>query len=473
MSYSAKNIKEFAKGSSILVASNIVLKGIQFLLLPMYTRYLSPKELGISDSITSFTTFLFPLLVMAFDSAFSAFYYEKEEKNHSVKVFNTVFFFLAMQSFIPILLTFASSNISQFLFESVRYSMGVKLALFSIAVNLWYLPFALLTRMQNRMRTFAIINVTCSTTMILLNILFVSVFKWGYMSMLASTFLVNILQIVLYILTCRVSIKRKWTDRQLFKSMLVYALPFIPTTISTWVLNMSDRYMLLFISGEAEVGIYGIGARFVTILSVVISGVATAYTSFAFQNVKDEKAKEMFSDIVNVIFIFLAGVCTTVALFGKEVISLMTSSDYQEAYLLLAGLMFSQLAYALYTFTGYGIAFKKKSKYYFYSVSAGAVVNVLLNIILLPEMGARGAALTTLIGTAVMFAMTYYYSNKLYPCDYGILKISIVFVLLYFTSFMFRELHFGVKALIWIIDASITLAVYHKRIIKVFKIFKK
>lgn len=464
---------EFVKGSSILVISNIVLKGIQFFLLPMYTSYLSPEELGISDSITSFTTFLFPLLVMAFDSAFSAFYYEKKEEDHFTKVFNTVFFFLVMQSLIPVLLMAASDSISKILFESVRYSLGVKLALFSVSVNLWYLPFALLTRMQNRMRKFAVINVVSSTVMILLNILFVSVFHWGYIALMASTFCVNILQIVLYGITCKVDIKTTWVDRQLFKSMFMYALPFIPMTVSTWILNMSDRYMLLFISGEAEVGIYGIGARFVTILSVVISGISTAYTSFAFQNVKDENAKEMFSDVVNVIFVFLAGVCTTVAMFGKEITTLMASDKYQSAYLLLPSLMFSQLAYALYTFTGYGIAFKKKSKYYFYSVTAGAVVNVLLNILLLPDLGAYGAALTTLIGMVIMAAMTYFFSSMLYPCNYGILRISFIFFYLYFTCVLFKEVYFGVKICVWIIDAVAVLGIYLKRIKKVAAIFRK
>lgn len=473
MSYSAKNIKEFAKGSSILVFSNIVLKGIQFLLLPMYTRYLSPEELGISDSITSFTTFLFPLLVMAFDSAFSAFYYEKKEENHFTKVFNTVFSFLVVQSLIPILLIGASDSISRVLFKSIKYSLGVKLALFSVSANLWYLPFALLTRMQNRMKKFAIINVVSSTVMILLNILFISVFHWGYIALMASTFCVNVLQVILYGVTCKVDIKTRWVDRQLFKNMFRYALPFIPMTVSTWILNMSDRYMLLFISGEAEVGIYGIGARFVTILSVVISGITTAYTSFAFQNVENENAKEMFSDVVNVIFVFLAGVCTTVALFGKEIIILMVSGKYQVTYLLLPALMFSQLAYALYTFTGYGIAFKKKSKYYFYSVAAGAVINVFLNVLLLPRLGAYGATLTTMIGMIVMAGTAYYFSYRLYPCNYGILKISFIFFFLYFTCILFKEASYSVKICIWIIDAAAVLWIYYKKIKKVATIFTK
>lgn len=463
MSYSA-NIKEFAKGSGILVASNIVLKAIQFFLLPLYTEYLSPSELGISDTITSFTSFLFPLLVMAFDSAFSAFFYEEDGKEYTNRVFNTVFFFLLIQGIIPIIMTFGSGIISRILFGTSEYSTGVMVALLSVSTNLWYLSFALLTRMENRMRTFALINIFSSTTMIFLNILFVSVLKWGYMALLTSSCIVNALQIILYLATCKVTIRRSYIDKPLFKKMFKYAVPLIPMTVSTWILNMSDRYMLLYFSGEAEVGIYGIGGRFITVLSVVISGISTAYTSFAFKSHRDENAKEMFSDVVNILFVFLAGICTTVALFGKEIIHIMTSSEYHSSYLLLPPMMFSQLAYALYTFTGYGIAFKKKPQYYFYSVTAGAVVNVILNVLLLPEMGAVGAALTTLIGTVLMLGISYYYSNKLYPCNYGIIKIGFVFVSLYATTVIFRETVLIVKIGIWCVAAIVTLVLYSRTI---------
>ncbi len=472
MSYSA-NIKEFAKGSSILVASNIALKAIQFFLLPLYTEYLSPAELGISDTITSFTSFLFPLLVMAFDSAFSAYFYEEDGKEYTNRVFNTVFFFLLIQGFIPIIMAFGSGIISQVLFGTSDYSVGIILALLSVSTNLWYLSFALLTRMENRMRTFALINVFSSTTMILLNILFVSILKWGYMALLASSCIVNGLQIVLYLITCKVTISRNYIDRPLFKKMFKYAVPLIPMTVSTWILNMSDRYMLLYFSGEAEVGIYGIGSRFITVLSVVISGISTAYTSFAFKSHRDEDAKEMFSDVVNILFVFLAGICTTVALFGKEIIYIMTSSEYHSSYLLLPSMMFSQLAYALYTFTGYGIAFKKKPKYYFYSVTAGALLNVILNVFLLPEMGAVGAALTTLIGTVLMLGISYYFSNKLYPCNYGILKIAFVFLALYIITIIFRNVALPIKIGVWCIAAVTTLALYFREIRAVIKSFKQ
>ena len=71
-------LKSFIKGSAVLFISNIIIKGIQFFLLPLYTNELTPEMLGVSDAVTTMTGFVFPVLVMGLDSAFSAFYFEEE-----------------------------------------------------------------------------------------------------------------------------------------------------------------------------------------------------------------------------------------------------------------------------------------------------------------------------------------------------------------------------------------------------------
>ena len=72
-------LKSFFKGSIVLIISNVFLKAINFLLLPLYTKNLTPEMLGISDTITSFTGLVFPILVMGLDSAYSAFYFEEKK----------------------------------------------------------------------------------------------------------------------------------------------------------------------------------------------------------------------------------------------------------------------------------------------------------------------------------------------------------------------------------------------------------
>ena len=88
-----QGIGQFVSGSIVLTLSNVIIKAANFLFLPLYTRYLSSEELGISDLISNLTAFIAPLLIWGFDSAFSAFYYDEDSDVHRERVFNTAFFF--------------------------------------------------------------------------------------------------------------------------------------------------------------------------------------------------------------------------------------------------------------------------------------------------------------------------------------------------------------------------------------------
>lgn len=124
--------QSFIKGSAILIASNMIIKGINFLLLPLYTKYLTPEMLGISDSISNFTAILFPLLVMGLDSAFSAFYFDKHDENHHHKVMNTIRITMLIASLVPILMAAASKPFALMLFDDSEYYMLVVVSLISI-----------------------------------------------------------------------------------------------------------------------------------------------------------------------------------------------------------------------------------------------------------------------------------------------------------------------------------------------------
>ena len=147
---------QFLKGSTILIISNLVIKGINFFLLPLYTKYLTPEALGVSDTIVSLTSMIFPLLVMGLDSAFSAFYFDERSEEHQKRVFNTICCTLMLVSIIPIVFILFSQIISVFLFNTDKYDILVSIAFLSVSMNLWYLPFSIIVRMKNKMLLFAI-----------------------------------------------------------------------------------------------------------------------------------------------------------------------------------------------------------------------------------------------------------------------------------------------------------------------------
>lgn len=461
----------FLKGSAILVVSNVFLKAINFLLLPLYTSKLTPAMLGISDTITTLTGIVFPILVMGLDSAFSAFYFEKDEENRSAKVFHTLTWTFCVLGMIPLLLMLASGGISELLFHTRDYSYIVRFALASVSFNLWFLPYSLELRLKNRMFLYGLANVIASVSMMLLNILFVAVLQMGEVALVLSTFLVHVEQLLIFMLIVKQTPKREFYDQTLLKNMLRFAIPLVPMTILTWVLTLSDRYILLHYHGTGAVGLYGIGLRFTNLLNVVISAVAMAYTTFAFSSKDDEGAKRYYYYVFNVESFLLLGISFTIALFGKEIVLLLDSA-YVTAYQPLQDLMFAQALYAMTTIVSYGIYFKKKSVYSLISVAAAAGLNLGLNFLLIPKYGIRAAALTTLLGFLLNFLLTLYFSERVYPCEYGQGKMALTAASLYAIAFLLKETSAWIKLIAWIAAAIGAVFLYRGVLIRVITYIK-
>lgn len=450
---SNSKISSFIKGSSILVLSNVCLKAINFFLLPLYTNNLTPEMIGVSDSITTLTGVILPLLTMGLDSAFSAFYFDKEDSNRSKKVFHTLTCAFIVIGFIPLLMISLAVPLSDALFHTGDYAYIVAFALASVSFNLWYLPYSLELRLKNRMFLFGLSNVIASLTMILLNVLFVSVMKLGASSLVFSTMIVHAETILVLLVMVKSLPKKKFFDGKLLKQMFKFAVPLIPMTVMMWVLTLSDRYVLLYYHGSDAVGLYGIGLRFTNLLNVVISAVSMAYTTFAFSSKDDKNAKQMYYYIYNIQSYLLMGVSFTIGLFGKEIIQIMTADAYGTSFEPLRDLMFAQTLYAMTTIVGYGIYFEKKSIYSFIAVSTGAVLNLGLNFLLIPKYGIRAAALTTLLGYTLHYLLTLYFSKKVYPCKYGEIRVGIVFLILYFLCMAGEQMGIVYKIVIWVVCA--------------------
>lgn len=441
---------QFVKGSAILILSNLVLKGINFLLLPLYTKYLSPSELGISDIITNMTAIIFPVLVMGLDSAFSAFYFDEKDKNYKSKVFKTIWTTLIIASVIPFVIAISSDYIAYFVFGSHKYSILVGISLVSVSMNLWYLPFALYVRMENKMTLFAVINVIASFTMICFNIVFVSILEWGVYSLIISTAIIQFLQFLLYLKFSGIRIKDGKFDISLLRRMFRYSLPLIPAVLASWVLNLSDRYILLYFSNEAEVGLYGIATRFGTVVMLFANGIYTAYTTYAYEKKNDSDAKLQYSRILNSFSIGLMIICFIVSIFGKEIIHVMADVEYKRSYLLLTPILYSQLLYGINTIIGYAMGFEKKSYYNLIAVCVGAIINLILNFIFIPYYGAIAASYSTLISFAFMMGIIYLFAQKLYYVNYDMKKLFLTILLTCILSIIAQRFCWEYKIIITI-----------------------
>ena len=458
-------VGSFVKGSLILAISNIFLKAIGFILLPFYTRCLTPDLLGVNDTIVNFTALFFAMLMMALDSAFGAFYFDEDSDLYRNRVFGTVRTVLALASSAAFLAMFFSPALSLLIFGAPEYAAAICFSLAGVALNLWHVPFALRVRMQNRMGLFAAVGVISSVLMTLSNILLLAVFNAGYYALILGTLVSHAVQLLLYLAFTGPPVKFRVFDVGLLRAMLRYSLPLLPITLANWVITLSDRYVLLFFGySKADVGLYGAASRFVAILSVLTGAVFTAYPAFAFKAKREDEGRKDFPRVLNVFFVLLSFVCLFISVFGREIIRLMTAAEYHDAYRLLPELMFAQLAYGLSVLVGYGMAFAKKSVFSSLSVWAGALVNVAANIALVPRFGLSAAVATTLASCCVMLVLNYVFAQRLYPCRYEAGRIVPVFAGLYAVSALARDLSFAPKTALWAAAMAALIYVFRESV---------
>ena len=322
--------------------------------------------------------------------------------------------------------------------------------------------------MQNRMTVYGIITVIASLCMVLLNIFFVSILQLGVYALVLSTAIVNFLQLLLFACCSHQCFNIGYVDTKLIKKMLYFAMPLVPSTVAMWILNLSDRYIILFFLGETEVGLYGIAGRFVTLINMVISAVSMAYTTFAYSNVENPDARKQYASVLNLMYVLLIGAAFIISMFSKEIIQIMATDAYSQAYKPMRDLMFAQVVYGISTITSYGIYFKKKSGYALISTLSAAAVNLILNYVLVPYFGISVAATTTLLGYLVMFFINYIYSQKFYPCDYGIKIIALNMIMMYLIVYIFSEYQLILKIILTILCAIFTLVMFRNRLKVVF-----
>lgn len=455
-------LKAFLQGTLILTISNVVLKAINFFLLPLYTAYLTPEQLGINDTIINLTSLIFTILVLAFDSAYSAFYYDDDTQEHRDRVFNTVLFTFMGTSSIALGLILFADDISMLVFGTSEYVWAIRIALMGVALNLWFLPFSLDCRIQSKMTAYAGITVSSSLVMIILNILFVVVLGLGFYALIISLALSNLFQLILYCFIMKKRFSIRLFDKRLFRQMLKYSLPMLPSVLAYWIINLSCTYIILLYFSTTEVGIYGIAARYVTVVNVVANAFYLSFSPYAFQSAQDEGAPEKFRTILNVFFLLISIIVFSTVVFGKEVITLMTTPAYYEAYLLLPGLMFGQLAYGVATVVGYGIAITKKSIFNMIAVLTSAGVSLAMNFLLIPHLGALGATYATCISYCTMTLLLYIFAERLYPCRYQIGKVGLCFFVLLGLCMISLDFPLWQKCIIWVMGTALVVGVFRK-----------
>ncbi len=389
-------------------------KLLVFLMMPLYTGILSPAEYSAADLISQTANLLMPLACIGITDGVFRFAMDKEADKREVLSSGLAILAVAGALFI---------GLSPFVgFVDYFSDYVVLIAAYVLAANV-HSVCAQYIRARNKTFLFALQGVINTALVIILNIVFLVALNMGIVGYVLSVVVSDILVTVFIVIAGKLykDIRLSAVKGSLVKALLKYSVPMIPATIFWWITSVSDRYMVTYFSGETENGLYSAAYKIPTILTLVSSVFMEAWQYSAVSdtdaagNTVSKEASDFFGNVFSHYqsIIYLAG--SAIIALSQIFIIVLCADSYFEAWRFIPMLTLAAVFSGFTSFAGSVYLVKKKSVLTLVTSMSGAVVNIALNLLLIPKMGAQGAAIATAVSYLAVFVIRAVNARRYVP----------------------------------------------------------
>lgn len=206
-------------------------------------------------------------------------------------------------------------------------------------------------------------------------------------------------------------------DSDVIRKLLRFGHPFIYMGLAFWLFGSIDRWLLAAMSSVEEVGIYSVAHRFASIVMVASYAFGQAWAPLALKSRVDEPQsyRRMYADVLLVLACGMLVLGGSIAIFSRELIGLLMPAEYGAAARPLAILCFGVILQSTTQVTAIGISLDNKTALFARLSWITAGVNLVLNLLLIPRLGATGAALATSLSYLFLTSCYLYFTQRLHP----------------------------------------------------------
>lgn len=434
--------KRFFKHTSVYFIGNALNRLGIFLLLPVYTRYLTPGEFGTLELVFVTVAILRTFLGMRFGHATLRFYYEYDNEVDRKKHISTSFIAITFWSLLLTLLFISfSETFSRFVYGNETYSMlfvvGFIVMFFEVVSEV---AFAFL-RAREQSLIYVIISLVHMVLRVALNIYIVIFLEKGVVGILTGNMIGSS---VVWFVLCLIVIKYSGIqfDRSKIKNLFKYSFPLLVAILPALILKNSDRIFLSKYASLEAVGIYALSMRFgIALRSFIIEPFQLGFGPYRFSIMKKENAKEIYAKFLTYFFYVVVFAGLFVSLLSREVIELMASESFRSTYKVIPHIILAIVLGGVIYILQTGILIQKKTIYMPYISIICAVFHVTILFILVPLYGIYGAAYSFIVTTCISMVITFKFSQHCYSIrfEYGrLFKIMITAFVLFFLA-LFTE----------------------------------
>ena len=431
-------MNKFINLSLIYGLGFLFIRGLSFLLLPVYTNLLSTFDAGIMFIFYTILAFLNPLFAFGLDSALFKFYNSKRSSNQEVVSSSLVFLFITSFFLSLLLLLISHTPVNNFINVPYNWILYLSIILFCDSISARLL---VVLRLQERAWYYLLVGFINILSSMFFNILFVFYYN---LSSLGAVYALTLTAIVQLLFLSPIIIKLinfSKVNFLLYKKMLIFGLPFLPATILFISIGMIDRFFIESYLGLTSVGIYSAGYKVGSIISIVIIAFNLNWQPY-YLKIKDDKSfSKNIKTISQMFFIIITYTASFMCFFVNDLISIkffgfyIVGESFWESMIIVPWITFGYVFYGLYVLQSPSLYIKNKQNWTPVFWGAGTIVNIILNILLIPRLDILGAAIATFVSYLLIFVFIKVKNKSWMPLP--ILSLQVIFYVIFTSGALF------------------------------------
>lgn len=453
------DLKSLAGKSVIYGLGGIFLRGISFFLLPLYTRFLTPADYGIMAVTTTITVILGILYPLNLHGALTPFYFKTQDEVERRRNNGAIWIgMVAIAISIATLLDRLGDVLFSWFFPEVPFAPYIRLSIWTAFFNILGLLPLTLFQIKERASTYVFTSVANTLLTIGLVVYFVVLQQGGAYGYLLGTFLASIIMAIPYLVLTMYQMKFT-LDWNILKAALVFSLPLVPHGLASWVLELSDRAILQHFVSLGELGLYAIGYQFGSVMNLFIAAFTNAWSPFLYNALEQHgaTANEKLARLSTYYALILCFVASGLVLFVKYILVIFTASAFHSAYHVTPWVMGGYVFSGLYIIPVGFLFWKTETKLIPVVTVSSGLLNIGLNLWLVPYFGIMAAAWATFLSYVLMLVLVWRISLSVYsfPYEYKRLgKIGIITILIFILSseltFSWITVELIVRLILWL-----------------------
>jgi len=378
-------------------------KALTFLMIPLYTKYLSTSDYGRIDLLTNTVSLLMPIFTLQIQDAVMRYsikgkYSPNDVLGVGVRVFLGGGIVLLILCTVLKQAGIVSIDSIFILFLFVYYITGTLNNIFSY-----------FCRGINKVGVITASSILSAIITVICNLLFLLVFKWGVYGYLIANSLGATIRVTYIYFRANIRMYLYWKLESTYisKEMVCFSIPMIFSALSWWIDNASDKYILTFFSGVSIVGVYAVASKIPSILVAFGDVIAKAFSISAIKEFDSNDSDGFLGKSYSMFSFCMVMICLFVMTSNIYFARILFANDFFVAWKYVPPLLVAVLFNMLSLFCENILLAIGKTKVISCTAIVGAIVNTTFNLILIPRFDAYGAAIATFTGFFIAWFLRY------------------------------------------------------------------